>query len=145
MPALRPSTRIGSIVAVGLILVLAAAACASPSASPGGSAAASTPPSAAESMAPASEGPSGDTTVNISGRSFGADITISAGSTVTFVNQDGFGHTVTNGENGVAAADALFDESLPDGGTFAFTFDTPGTYLVTCRIHSSMNVAVTVE
>jgi len=133
-----------------VIAMFALAAC-SPSASasspaesagepPTGSAAASAAPSPSEAGTVG-----GDTTVTISGRSFGGDITIAAGSTVTFVNNDGFGHTVTNGENGVAAADALFDESLADGGTFEFTFDTPGVYLVTCRIHSSMNMIITVE
>jgi plastocyanin len=64
---------------------------------------------------------------------------------VTFVNNDSFGHTVTNGENGTAAVGALFDEPLADGGTFEFTFDTPGVYQVTCKIHSSMNMTITVQ
>jgi len=124
------------------IAVIALAAC-SPSASassPAESAAASTAASPSEAGTVG-----GDTTVTISGSSFGGDITISAGSTVTWVNNDGFGHTVTNGENGTAAADALFDEAVADGGTFEFTFDTPGVYLVTCRIHSSMNMTISVE
>ena len=136
-----------------VIAMLALAAC-SPSASasiPAESAAASAEPPAESAAASAAASPSeavsvgGDTTVTISGSSFGGDFTIAAGSTVTFVNNDGFGHTVTNGENGLAAADALFDESLADGGTFEFTFDTPGVYLVTCRIHSSMSLTITVE
>ncbi|MGH2462663.1 MAG: cupredoxin domain-containing protein [Candidatus Limnocylindria bacterium] len=135
-----------------VIAMLALAAC-SPSASassPAESAAASVEPPAESAAASAAASPSeavvgGDTTVTISGRSFGGDFTIAAGSTVTFVNNDSLGHTVTNGENGVAAADALFDEPLADGGTFEFTFDTPGVYLVTCRIHSSMNLTITVQ
>jgi plastocyanin len=136
-----------------VIAMLALAAC-SPSASassPAESAAASlgVPPaeSAAASAAasPSEAAVGGDTTVTISGNSFGGDITIAAGSTVTWVNDDSVGHTVTNGENGSAAADALFDEAVADGGTFEFTFDTPGVYQVTCRIHSSMNMTVTVE
>ncbi|MGH2482820.1 MAG: cupredoxin domain-containing protein [Candidatus Limnocylindria bacterium] len=135
------------------IAILALAAC-SPSASassPAESAAASlVEPPAESAAASAAASPSeaavgGDTTVTIAGRSFGGDITISAGSTVTWVNNDSVGHTVTNGENGSAAGDALFDESLADGGTFEFTFDTPGVYQVTCKIHSSMNMTITVE
>ena len=135
------------------IAVLALAAC-SPSASassPAESAAASLAEPPAESAAasaaasPSEAAVGGDTTVTISGSSFGGDFTISAGSTVTFVNNDGFGHTVTNGENGTAAADALFDEALADGGTFEFTFDTPGVYQVTCKIHSTMNLTITVQ
>jgi plastocyanin len=136
-----------------VIAILALAAC-SPSASasrPAESAAASLAEPPAESAAastaasPSEAAVGGDTTVTISGNSFGADITIAAGSTVTWVNNDSVGHTVTNGENGSAAADALFDEPLADGGTFEFTFDTPGVYQVTCRIHSTMNMTITVQ
>lgn len=135
------------------IAVLALAAC-SPSASassPAESAAASAAEPPAESAAastaasPSEAAVGGDTTVTISGSSFGGDFTISAGSTVTFVNNDSVGHTVTNGENGTPAADALFDEPLADGGTFEFPFDTPGVYQVTCRIHSTMNLTITVQ
>jgi len=132
--------------------MLALAAC-SPSASassPAESPAASLAEPPAESAASTAASPSeaavgGDTTVTISGRSFGGDITIAAGSTVTWVNNDSVGHTVTNGENGLPATDALFDEPVADGGTFEFTFDSPGVYLVTCRIHSSMNMTITVQ
>jgi plastocyanin len=136
-----------------VIAMLALAAC-SPSASassPAESAAASlAEPPAQSAAASAAASPSeaavgGDTTVTISGNSFGGDITIAAGSTVSWVNNDSVGHTVTNGENGSAAADALFDEPVADGGTFEFTFDTPGVYQVTCRIHSSMNMTITVQ
>ncbi|MDQ5841749.1 MAG: plastocyanin/azurin family copper-binding protein [Chloroflexota bacterium] len=134
------------------IAVLALAAC-SPSASASStaeSAAASAELPAESAAASTAASPSepavgGDTTVTISGNSFGGDFTISAGSTVTFVNNDSVGHTVTNGENGVAAADALFDEPLADGGTFEFTFDTPGVYQVTCKIHTTMNLTITVQ
>lgn len=88
----------------------------------------------------------GDTTVIISGRSFSDDITISAGSSVTFINQDGLGHTVTNGVDGVAAAGALFDVSLAAGATSdPIVFDTPGVYDVTCKIHPTMHMTITVE
>ena len=136
-----------------VIAMLALAAC-SPSASassPAESAAASLAEPPAESAAasaaasPSEAAVGGDTTVTISGRSFGGDITIAAGSTVTWVNNDSVGHTVTNGENGSPATDALFDEPVADGGTFEFTLDSPGVYLVTCRIHSSMNMTITVQ
>jgi len=133
-----------------VIALLALAACG-PSASASSPAESAAEPPTESAAASTAASPSeagtvgGDTTVIISGRSFGGDITISAGSTVTFVNNDSVGHTVTNGENGVAASDALFDEPVADGGTFEFTFDTPGVYLVTCRIHSSMNMTITVE
>jgi plastocyanin len=88
----------------------------------------------------------GDTTVIISGRSFSDDITIGAGSSVTFLNDDELGHTVTNGVDGVAAADALFDFSLPAGATSdPIVFDTPGAYDVTCKVHPTMHMIITVE
>lgn len=133
-----------------VIAMLALAAC-SPSASasaPAESAAASSaqPPAASAAASPSEAGTvSGDTTVTISGRSFGGDITISAGSSVTFVNEDEFGHTATNGVDGVAAADALFDVTLPAGATSEpIVFDTPGVYQVTCKVHPTMNMTITV-
>ena len=141
----------GAIWAVIAMLALAACSPSASASSPAESAAASLAEAPAESAAasvaasPSEVAVGGDTTVTISGNSFGGDITIAAGSTVTWVNNDSVGHTVTNGENGSAAADALFDEPVADGGTSEFTFDTPGVYQVTCRIHSSMNMTVTVE
>jgi len=141
-------------VATWVTIALFALAACSPStsaSSPAESAAASLAEPPAESVAasaaasPSEVAVGGDTTVTISGSSFGGDITIAAGSTVTWVNNDSVGHTVTNGENGVAASDALFDQAVADGGTFEFTFGTPGVYLVTCRIHSSMNMTITVQ
>ena len=149
-----PSARHLAGVSWTLIAMLALAAC-SPSASasaPAESGAASVAASAAEPPAEsAAASPSeavavgGDTTVTISGRSFGGDITISAGSSVTFVNEDEFGHTATNGVDGVAAADALFDVSLPAGATSEpIVFDSPGVYEVTCKVHPTMNMTITV-
>jgi len=96
-----------------------------------------------------SESPSGDgnaTTVHISGRSFGADFTVPAGSSVVFVNDDGFGHTVTNGTDGVADENALFNVELSAGSsTDPIEFAAPGTYNVTCRIHATMHLTITVE
>ena len=134
-----------------VIAMLALAAC-SPSASasaPAESAAASAAGAPTESAAAApSEGAAvgGDTTVTINGRSFGGDITIAAGSSVTFVNEDEFGHTATNGVDGVAATDALFDVSVPAGATSdPIVFDTPGVYDVTCKVHPTMHMTITVQ
>jgi plastocyanin len=90
---------------------------------------------------PAAEG----TTVTISGNSFGDNITVAAGTTVTFVNEDSVGHTVTNGQDGEPAADAAFDEPVAAGESVEIPFDEAGTFDVTCTIHPSMNMTVTVE
>ena len=132
--ALRSSRRLPAAIWT-VVAILALAAC-SPTASP------------AESPAvlPTGGAVLGDTTVIIAGRSFGGDITISAGSSVTFVNEDGLGHTVTNGSDGVAAAPALFDFSLSAGASSEpIVFDTPGAYAVTCQIHPTMNMTINVE
>lgn len=144
----RAATAAGVLTAA---LILVAACSSSPSSSEPStapSAAPSTAPASVEPSAPASEGgaQSGDITVTIAGRSFGSDLTITAGSSVTFVNQDAVPHTVTNGKDGTPEANPLFDESLDAGATGeAIVFDTPGTFTVTCKIHRTMNLTITVE
>jgi plastocyanin len=68
-----------------------------------------------------------------------ASITIKAGESVTWTNQDGSTHTVTadNGE---------FDSgNVAAGATFSFTFAKAGTYPYHCTIHSSMKGTVVVQ
>ena len=113
-------------------LTLAVAGCA-PATSPSSSAAQS-----------ASAG--ADTvTVSIVDASFGPDITVPAGTTVLFVNNDGLRHTASHGSDGQLAEDWLFDLSLEPGASDGFTFDTPGTYPITCIPHPAMNMTITVE
>jgi plastocyanin len=55
-----------------------------------------------------------------------ASMSVSAGSTVTWVNQGTTAVTVTS-------PDGLFDsESIVGGGSFSYTFDTPGTFRYFC-------------
>ncbi len=126
MSTVHPAPQFRPFVAVALTLitVVSLAACSS-SASPSGG---------------------GVTTVTIQGRSFGDDITVPVGTTVVFHNADGFTHTVTNGTSGVAVADPLFDMEVPAGtDSDPIVFDALGTYDVTCRIHTSMHLKITVE
>jgi plastocyanin len=135
----------------GLVLILAAcsgagtattSASASPSEAASQSAAESTAESAAESAA---EG--GSETVMLQDFAFSpSELTIPAGTTVTFMNMDTAPHTATNGSDGEADPDAAFDIQLAAGsGTGEYTFDEPGTYNVTCTIHPAMNMTITVE
>jgi plastocyanin len=103
-------------------------------------------PSPTASMAPMAMSPAPSaapvasaTAVTISGFAFGpVSISVPAGSTVTWTNQDATAHTVT-------ADDGSFDSgSLAQGATFSQTFDTPGTYTYHCAIHSSMTGTITV-
>ena len=115
------------LTAIGLLLV---AACSGNGA--GDTSAAGTSPEA-----PTAE-------VELSGFQFQPDaITVAAGTTVTFVNRDNVGHTVTAGVPDAPTGE--FDQSL--GGTDAtaeIAFDTPGEYALFCNIHQDMRGVVTV-
>lgn len=129
MPAYRPARSFRTVWAPVLIVLLVG--------------------SLAACSASASSAPSGDGnthTVTITGNSFGDDFTIAAGSFVVFVNEAGRTHTVTNGVGGEPNEDPLFDVELPDGETSdPIQFTEPGTYDVTCRIHHTMQLTITVE
>jgi plastocyanin len=66
-------------------------------------------------------------------------ITVKAGTTVTWINEDDAPHTV-------ASSDKLFkSKALDTGDKFSFTFTTPGTYAYFCSVHPHMTGAVVVE
>lgn len=120
-----------------------AAASASQAASESAAASESSAESTAESGAPAGEGE----TVMLQDFAFApSELTIPAGTTVTFMNMDTAPHTATQGSDGEADADAAFDLQLAaSSGSGEYTFDEPGTYNVTCTIHPAMNMTITVE
>ena len=66
-----------------------------------------------------------------------ASITVAAGETVSWTNEQSVGHTVTS-------SDDVWDASLDGGGTFEFTFTASGTYPYFCAIHPSMTGTVEV-
>jgi nitrite reductase (NO-forming) len=67
------------------------------------------------------------------------DLMIAVGTTVTWTNNDpGMIHTVT-------AADGSFDSgNIAEGGTFSYTFDTPGAFEYFCSPHPWMRARITV-
>ncbi|HSJ36361.1 MAG TPA: cupredoxin family copper-binding protein, partial [Acidimicrobiia bacterium] len=66
-------------------------------------------------------------------------ITVKAGTTVTWTNQDNMMHTVT-------AVDGSFDSGFMDAGqTWSHTFDEPGEYEYFCSPHPWMRAKVIVE
>jgi plastocyanin len=66
------------------------------------------------------------------------DIEVPVGTTVDWINDDPFAHTVT-------ANDGAFDSGTMDAGqTFSQTFDEPGTFDYFCAIHPSMTGTVTI-
>lgn len=99
-----------------------------------------------ESAAPTDDGASASE-VTLGDMSYNpGELTVAAGTTVTFTNPSSFPHTITHGTGGRPADDAAFDEAIsPDGGTVEITFDEPGTYDITCKLHPSMQMRVVVE
>jgi plastocyanin len=66
-------------------------------------------------------------------------VTISAGETVTWTNEDSVTHTAV-GDNG-----EFESGDMANGDTFSFTFDQAGTYPYHCSIHPSMTGTVVVQ
>ncbi len=150
------STRLTLVAGLALLLAACSSSAGSSAASATPSASAEASSRAASASASASEAATGDVTVTITGFEFtasGADasgdvptLTIPVGTSVTFVNEDSTRHTATNGTDGEAAADAAFDFNLgQQGASETYTFDTAGEFGVTCKIHSAMNMTITVE
>ena len=68
-------------------------------------------------------------------------LTVPAGSTVTWTNLDTADHAIASDSGSPVS---FFSSSLPQGGTFRFTFTSPGTYSYHCSIHPSMKGTVVV-
>jgi plastocyanin len=133
-----------------LLLVLAACSpAATTSTAASASAAASEASMAASESAEASADGSaaGGPSITITGTSsFGTgEVTVPAGQQLTVINDSSFPHTVTEGENGGAAADARVDEQVAAGETIQVSFPEAGDYNITCLFHSGMNMVVHVE
>lgn len=147
----RPTRATASIAGLALIL----AACGTGDASPTDATSADPTTAASEpaSEAPASEASRAsaatggeEATVTLEGFAFDtSELTVAAGTTVSFVNADSAPHTVTEGTDGAATDDPIIDEELDANATATFTFDEPGTYEITCLLHSNMNMTITVE
>ena len=140
-----------SALLFAVLLAIALAACSSPSETlEAGEPTEAAEPSesvAAESDAPSSEAPEAEAErVRIDNSAFDPEeLTVAAGTEVLFLNADGFEHTVTEGTDGQAVDDPIVDEEIAQNGTVSVTFDEPGTYDITCKIHPSMQLTVIVE
>ena len=73
------------------------------------------------------------------------DLTVSVGTEVVFTNEDSFAHTVSEGTDGDVVDDPIVDEEIDAGGEVRVTFDEAGTYDITCEIHPTMQMTITVE
>lgn len=82
----------------------------------------------------------GPNTVWIQNMAFNpSSITVTAGTTITWVNKDPITHTVTS-DNGI------FDSgNVSSGSSWPYTFPAAGTYTYHCKIHTYMTGSVVVN
>jgi amicyanin len=66
-------------------------------------------------------------------------LTVKAGTTVTWTNEDDIPHTVAS------STKAFKSKALDTDDKFSFTFTTPGTYEYFCSLHPHMTGAIVVE
>lgn len=125
-----------STIAIALIAVTAVTACSDDTDGRG------SVTTATDASAPAGTA-SAEAVVNIADSRFDQlELRVEPGTTVTFVNTDPFGHTVTSQD----ASPVDFDSGdLGQDETFEFTFDEPGEYPYFCQIHPTMRAVVIVE
>ena len=102
-----------------------------------------TPTEATETSAPgeaAEEEASEGTSVEIKDYAFTPPtLTVPAGTTVTWTNDDAVPHTATG-------QDGSFDSgNLNPGESFSFTFHTPGSYPYVCQYHAGMQGTIVVQ
>lgn len=66
-------------------------------------------------------------------------VTVKAGTTVTWTNHDDIPHTVTS------SAGVFRSKALDTDDKFSFTFTTPGAYKYFCALHPHMTGSIVVE
>jgi amicyanin len=66
-------------------------------------------------------------------------ITVKAGTTVTWINHDDIPHTVTS------KTGAFRSKAMDTDDKFSFTFATPGTFPYFCALHPHMTGSIVVE
>ena len=66
-------------------------------------------------------------------------ITVKAGTTVTWINEDDVPHTI------VSSSKVFKSKALDTADKFSFTFTTPGVYEYFCSLHPHMTGATVVE
>ena len=77
--------------------------------------------------------------VKIDNFSFGPDVTIAAGTTVTWTNHDDVPHVVASDTN------IFKSKALDTDDRYSYTFTKPGTYNYYCTVHPKMIAKVVVQ
>ena len=127
------------LVVVGLALIVAGSAVGGPARfGPGGFGPGGYGPGGMMGWGAGPTAPAG-TSVRMAGSRFEpATLTVAAGTTIRWFNDDALPHTVT-------AADSSWDSgNLAPGGAFERRFDSPGTYAYLCRYHPGMTGTIVV-
>ena len=95
-------------------------------------------PAAQIAPAPAAPAATGNAAVSIKGFRFTPEtLTVKAGTTVTWTNEDSVTHTIKG--------DGFVSNDLPPGASFTHTFDATGSFDYVCGIHASMRGTILVE
>ena len=82
----------------------------------------------------------GETAVKIANFTFDPpQVTVKAGTTVVWTNEDDIPHTVTS------STQAFKSQVLDTDQKYSFTFATPGTYKYFCALHPHMTGTIVVE
>ena len=98
-------------------------------------------PDAADAAAGGDSAAGGSASVTIKDNAFSpADLSVPAGSTVTWTSNDSVPHTVTFDYDAVTDSD-----ELNEGDTHEVTFDKAGEYSYVCAIHPDMKAKVSVS
>ena len=95
----------------------------------------SSPRLAAKADDPSAAGPE----IKIDNFSFGPDVTIASGTTVTWTNHDDVPHVVASDSN------VFKSKALDTDDRFSYTFTKPGTYVYYCTVHPRMTAKVVVQ
>jgi plastocyanin len=99
----------------------------------------------ADTEQPADGGGGGGAEVSMQNIQFDpADVTIKAGETVTWTNDEGVPHDVDKTSGPGPQFSSGPEGGMMEGDSFAQTFDQPGTYEYVCRVHAP-GMAGTVE
>lgn len=73
-----------------------------------------------------------------------AELTVAAGTKVTWTNVGGTYHTVTGGDGTADPASPINGQLPSDGATYSVTFDKPGTYKYFCSPHVASGMKGTI-
>ena len=72
-----------------------------------------------------------------------AELTVSSGTRVTFINEDDETHTIVAGTSDAPTGE--FEETLEPGESFSFLFEVPGAYDYYSSIYPGMEGRIIVE